>query len=436
MNPYASDMRYMPADAPGGNMMTSEKDIKENTTENKAENKASGDLKKVSKYSALIISISATLAMMLLLAAATFAWFSDTAVTKGSSVITGYMGADLLVNDEAIKDYIRKSKKLAEDAPVSDEEVAAYVAEKGLDTYTRTVKPEGQSAQPEETYYRITDKEMNVITLDHVEPGQAYPVHFFVANTGQLAFTFSAGFRVEESLTGLMRLDKEVENGLFGDIEDPESGTYFRNNPDYKLRHKVLISEQSETVRNEETGELEPVIDPATGKPVDHGGYLEDVLEVYIGKNRDDIKPENYVGTLADIIGKATVSEIGAAGGSDDVNGQTAPRNQAFTGYLLPRPVVEDEYGHIVPQHVEVYEGTTLIRTIENATELGGLNFIVFAPYTMEDEYQYASIKISLGAYTTQVEYEKDGTDCMIYDSGAHGDMVDTGETPPETDSE
>ena len=38
MNPYASDMRYMPEAAPGGNMMTSEKDIKENTTENKAEN--------------------------------------------------------------------------------------------------------------------------------------------------------------------------------------------------------------------------------------------------------------------------------------------------------------------------------------------------------------------------------------------------------------
>ena len=387
--------------------MTSENNAKDNITELQGKRAASGHRGR-SAYAAVFISLAVSAGLLLLLAAATFAWFSFKAVTGGSSVVTGYMGAELLADETTVKNYIKKHIMLThrwkDEDEVTDAMIAAEMSE--LDTYTRRVKPAGQPAGPEETYYRITGREMNVITLDNVEPGQAYPVYFYVANTGQLAFTYSAGIEVKESLTGLDRLGRETREEVFNTNEYPE----YEDNPAWRTRYKVLVNEQGE--RDPDTGE--PVLDPDTGWPVDHGGHLEDVLEVYIGSTHNDIKPENYVGTVADIIGKATVSETGST------EGDTDPRNRLFTGYLIPRAAVTDTEGMVVPVHTEIYDGTELIRTIENAAELGELNFLIVAPESMEDEYQYASISISIGAYTTQVEYEKDGTDCMIYDREAH----------------
>ena len=423
----------------------------------------------VSRFTALILSLLSVIALMAGLVAATFAWFTDTAVTKGSSVVTGYMGADLYFDEATIEEYAKKYVTKTLD-PVEVEKLGLTTLEvdkwtegdwekviqkfktdkeidEEKDKYVRRILKTGEETPTEETYYRITDKELNVITLDNVEPGQAYPVEFYVANTGQLAFTFSSGFHIEKSLTGWMRFYAEKEAGKISETDEK-----------YKVIEKILIEEQTE--KDPEMGE--PKKD-STGKYIDKGGHLEDVLEVYLvpddfykdnpdRKIREAIVKDNYIGTMAEIIGKPAKGDAGNEGGAGNdggagngggagndggagKEGMLKAGNRAFTGYLLPKSAVTQKIAEqdvIVPTDVEIRNGEILIEKKTGVTELGKLSFLIVAPETMEDEYQYASISISLGAFTTQVEYEKDGTDCMIYDEGAHvieGAMTATAST-------
>ncbi len=346
------------------------------------------------KHRELIKSLVISFVALFLLAGATYAWFSDEALTKGSSISAGFMGAELLIDEDLLQKYMEENKP--DDFTGTLDEYATDVLK--LTKYER--KLEGTEAS--ETYYDITNKDLKVITLKSVEPGQVYPVTFYVANIGELAFTYSAGFNVAEgdSLTGTQRLTKEAGEGKYGDVE----AEAYKNNSDYQMKLKVIFSEQWIPDPDPEAGE---------GAYIDNGGHLEDVLKVYIGKDRSDIKDENYVGTIKDIMNKAEGEEA-------------SPSDAAYTGYLLPKSVVTNSGGKIEPQNLTIVypaDETHPEKTIEitGASELGKLNFLIVAPDNMDNRYQYASISLSLGAYATQVEYEEDGTQSIIYDRAAHG---------------
>ena len=381
-----------------------------------------------SKYRTLLTSTVTAVLCMFALAATTYAWFHAKALTRSSSVTTGYMNVELMLSEDTIKEYIIRENWWKESHPeitnpsindVTEADIEKYTGKtepgKDLDKYVRQEWPQDEPyASPSETYYDITDKEMRVITLKDVEPGQVYPVSFYVANTGELAFTYSAGFKVTRSITGLERLDEEVADGKYGGKSesgevDPEEVS---SNREFKKRNRVLTRYQDRVESKDEEGK--PVI-----KYI--GGYLEDVLKVYIvpdditeGQEREAVKDEeNYVGTIAEITG--TTGEDGE---------EVPPLLRRFTGYLLPENEVKitiEGKEYIRPEKVEILDNEgKLIETKENATELGRLRFLIVAPDDMTNLYQYAKLEISLGAYSTQVEYEKDGTNCMIYDNGAH----------------
>ena len=414
---------------------------KRNTTEHSAATRR----RRRRKSRALLVSLAIIVISLTMITGVTWAWFHAKALTGASSVTTGFMNAELLMSEDDIKEQIVKAdpENYPTTAEVTPEAVAAYIAEYKLtETYKRQVGTPGGALGAEETYHVITDKDVKAITLKNVEPGQVYPVHFYVANTGELAFTYSAGFRVDESITGLERLDREVadeENHIYGST--PED---IENNPDFIKRNRVLTRYQKRLQEDPE----DP--DKVTGY---EGGHLEDVLKVYLvpegiseGHEREvlthDDDPDGnpyYVGTIAEIMGKEFEAqeepEIEAEDGREEdgeEETQTALLNRVFTGYLLPESEVRDqeapaELGRIIhPKHVTIVdESGTVIREEENAAELGRLRFIIVAPDDMNNSYQYAQLKISLGAYATQVEYETDGTGYRIYDRGAH-------ETPPD----
>ena len=376
-----------------------------------------------SKYRTLLTSTVTAVLCMFVLAATTYAWFHAKALTKSSSVTTGYMNVELMLSKDTIKEYIIQEdwwkQAWEEKHPgvtpsinnVTEADIEIYTGKtelgKDLDKYVRQEWPAGGEASPSETYYDITDKEMKVITLKDVEPGQVYPVSFYVANTGELAFTYSAGFKVTRSITGLERLDEEVADEVYGVDEEEVS-----SNREFKKRNRVLTRYQDRVESTDEEGK--PVI-----KYI--GGYLEDVLKVYIipddiaeGQEREAVKDEeNYVGTIAEITG--TTGEDGE---------EVPPLLRRFTGYLLPEnevKITKEGKDYIQPVTVEIKnDAGETIETKENVTEIGRLRFLIVAPDDMTNLYQYAKLEISLGAYSTQVEYEKDGTNCMIYDNGAH----------------
>ena len=367
---------------------------------------------------ALLMSIAVTVCSLALLTGTTWAWFHAKALTKDSTVTTGFMNAELLISEAEVKQRIAEEKGCSNPDEVKTEDMTEYLNRYGLDEiYMRYVERPGAAETEITKYYIITDRELQLITLKDIEPGQVYPVHLHIANTGELAFTYSAGFRMKAggSLTGLERLDREVAEGKYGDT--PEE---VETNPEWRKRERVLTRYQSR------------ITDPDSGRIVYAGGHLEDVLKVYIvpdsispGHEREAIADENYAGTVAQIMGKQRIETgedpiAGASAGETDGT-DTAPERSIFTGYLLPASEVTDTGGTIRPvTQTIIYDDGSPPRVEEDASELGELRFIIVAPDDMNNTCQYAQLTIGIGTYATQVEYEYDGTGCRIYDKGAH----------------
>ena len=236
------------------------------------------------RHRELIKSLVISFVALFLLAGATYAWFSDEALTKGSSISAGFMGAELLIDEELLQKYWNENPTEIGYSSLDD----YATQELKLTKYERTLVGESKP----ETYYDITNKDLKVITLKSVEPGQVYPITFYVANIGDLAFTYSAGFSVAEgdSLTGSERLVKEAMKKYEECCEDEAERTekekwewVLGNYPDYKMKWNVLFAEQwiQDPDWNPETAEEGKAV-----PMVDNGGHLEDVLKVYIGKDR------------------------------------------------------------------------------------------------------------------------------------------------------
>ncbi len=349
-----------------------------------------------SLYKRLWFSIISIFVMLAMLVGSTYAWFNSAVTTDGNMVKSGVMAIELIMSEDALK------AKLAEKEKKSIEEV---VIPAGYKEYFRQID--------EMKHYIVTDTETALITFKNVEPGQVYPVTVKVANVGQLAFTYMPTFEIEKetgadpatggqtekalSLTGLETLEREKADseeflghvfteGVYTD-DGTLAGKGLLTNREYEVRYKVL--------RNEQWNKEEDK---------DGGGHLEDVLKVYHGTCEADIKDENYIGTVSDILNK-TVEE-------------------KYKGYLLPYSEVADA----IPnggKKVEISNGTDVIETITHVMEYDELNFIIKMPEEADSLYENASLVLRAGAKATQVEYEKDGRDIMIYDADAANRLVD-----------
>lgn len=315
-------------------------------------NKKEKEDKKITKASFLPVyfGFASILFSFAMLAVATYSWFTDTVIVTGNKANAGNIYIDLLADDEFLNDIDFEGDR------------------ENFRTYVRKVD------DVEKEYYVITNSEVPVIELKNVEPGQVFPVRFYVVNRGSLAVKYSAGFEIQLddngnslSLTGLQTLTKNHNNGL---LEDDE---YQKILSILKLKQTNLAGE-------------------------DIGGHLEDILDVYLGTSEEDIIPENYIGKLKQVM-----------------NGEF----DTFIGYSLPIKEVKDSDGNIIPKHVEIVdmEGN-YVREENNVTELETLEYLIKMPEDATSLYEYASLSFSLGASASQVEYEKDGINNMLYDAG------------------
>lgn len=288
------------------------------------------------------ISIFLALTMLTL---TTYAWFTGTSVVRGSSINSSTLYIDLLAD----KDYL--------------DEINYQGDRTRFKTYSR-VNEDGKN----EDYFVITDSEIPIIKINNVEPGQIYPVKFYVVNRGELATKFSAAFNIQ--------VDKDGNELSFTGLETLEMDKETLGQDNYDYYKSILNEKQLDSEGN------------------DIGGHLEDILDVYVGSDENDAIPKNYVGKLSQVL-----------------NGDLG----AYTGYSLPVKELVDN-GKIVPKTVNIVdlEGNVLM---ENVTEIQKLEYLIKMPEDATSIYEYASLTFSLGATATQAEYEKDGTNSMIYDS-------------------
>lgn len=337
-------------------------------------------------YKKLWLNLLSTVLMSFIFVGATYAWFSSFAFTKGNKITTGFMAIDILMSENDLQDKISGTDKTVSDFPL----------------YTRPIDTTDDEENNPEYHYIITNEDVALIKFENAEPGQIYPVKVKLANVGQLAIKYTPSFAVEVddtgnslSLNGLQNLDKQkaaseaylghafVAKDYNSDFDLASRGLL--TNREYEVRKRVLEREQIDHDLLSETYNQ------------NIGGHLEDVLKVYVGESADDIKLENYLGTVSDVISSTTAY---------------------YQGYLLPYDVVKDDIdlgGKIVP----IIDGETIIDIKYNVTEYGELNFLIVLPEDTSNLYQYASLTLKVGAQATQVEYEKDGLDIMIYDEGA-----------------
>lgn len=358
------------------------------------------------KYTPIYIGFISVVISMALLAASTYAWFTDNAQAKGSRIGAGNLFIELLAD----KEYLNK-------LGYDDEKISGF----GFQTYTREEKKE--PGNETKTYYIITGSKVPVITLNKMEPGQVYPVKFHILNAGDLAVKYSAAFRTqvdtdgnELSFTGLETLERErAESEKY--IKDTDKVEFsFAADTEYsydeELANKGYLTHKEYDKMKEILEKKQVARDPKTLKPLEDydledetqnlGGRLEDILDVYVGASEADIKPENYIGKLCDI-------KDGKLG--------------AFGGYSLPLSEVAGEDGIVVPKDVTIYDADGEVsRTVTGVTEIGTLNYLIKMPEEADSKYEYSSLTFSLGATATQVEYEKDGINSMIYDADTRTD--------------
>ncbi len=323
-----------------------------------------------SLYTRLWTSIAVIFVMLAMLAGSTYAWFTSDALTKNNGMNAGVMAADLLMGETDL-----------------EAELTKVGSEKTKEDYAKYIRQINN-----EDYYIVTDEGMAYFKIEKAEPGQIYPVKMRFANTGQLAFTYVPYFEVSRngageplSFTGLEVLAKEkaaseehtgvpfAEGDYTYDAALAEAGLL--TNRDFETRKRVLEREQSD-------------------HGTDIGGHLENVLKVYTGTTEEDITEENYIGTISDIMGGAL----------------------DYRGYLLPYPEIKDSLPD--GKEVEIKDGATVIETKTGVTETEELSLLVKMPDDTGNLYQYASLILKIGIHIRQVEYEHDGFDIMIYDTG------------------
>ena len=194
------------------------------TTNNKKDNTKKTKRRAYESLLLLLLTIS-------LFITATFAWFTDSAFSKGNKVFAGNLYVDIIVSEEDLKEQL-----LANFDDVDESNVEEYITNNYANyKYVRTYEgADGNNVT--DTYYRISAMPdtlangLSSINLYNVEPGQAKKVHVQYLNNGDLAFKAGGALKLEydtdsktlKSYTGLETLNQQIN-------PDAKVGTYKNN---------------------------------------------------------------------------------------------------------------------------------------------------------------------------------------------------------------
>lgn len=427
--------------------------------------------RKKSYKNRFITSIITLLLTVSCFVSVSYAWFTNSAYVSGNKVFAGNLMVDVLISEEDLKANLVKSGVIN-----NNEEPLPGT----LDSFKYVREFEDGTRQ---TYYyasripaTVNEQtiDTSIIHVENVEPGQAIRVKVNIVNSGDLALKAAGALRVEESLTGLQTF-KVNNNGSYpnfsvgGNMPDASNKSGYASIDQVTFLFNTLLNIQAEDTTD---AEGDNIITTGDKNFKDVGGHLEDVLCVYLLEDvgdgdlnfeREDLnetlevlkQDERFFGTLKQF---QYMLENGANptednkkvydsyfSGSIELNAHDYKRRlerdyQRYlayaSGYCLPlSEMQEHDNENKIPKdgkNVEVFDadGKSLY-TRMGVSEIDTINFLLYMPLEAGDEYQNASISLSLGATASQVEYEKDDFDYMIYDMSAQNTSHTAPLTPP-----
>ncbi len=357
-----------------------------------------------------LLSIVALIVCLAMLTVGTFAWFTDTATVKGNKVYAGNLYVDVVAKGAKIAAALDPEYK--EDDSVENHKFENVKAENSA-AFDKPVK---SGSETENDYFIVTDKTVPLIKLENVEPGSTWPVDIDVKNSGDLAISYSAGFSID---TGMSKTGLETLEEQYSDKTDPE----------YSFRKAKLGAKQKNSAGADIGKKLEEVLEvyavtkaeyeksnkenAAEGKSMDL--LKEDVVDPATG---EVTKKANYIGTVDQIIkcnDAAYMAGLTDATKKAELLAVAARLAANASGYCVPTDVAKDpDWSGSVP----VYNTAGgLVETKTGVSDIGTAYYAIHMPTTVDDLYQNASITLNVGVTATQVEFETDGTNVMIYDN-------------------
>ena len=412
-----------------------------------------------------------------LLIVSTYAWFTDSAYSKGNKFFAGTLFVDVIANEQdLVKKYNIGKDEASKLDPLDHDEIKTALESLGYKQYKRTYPIESGGTNSD-YYYVITNTDAGVVNLYNLEPGQVRYVHTDYVNTGDLAFKTAGAlkFNEEDSFTGLETLERQYSNE-----EDIFKNKYAVNednqinpaNLDYDINNNTLTEEEYNH-RKTKLINLQAIEDDNGNieldgkKYIDNGGHLEDILEVYVLDNYKDIDRTIFTDLNSDkhkecFFGNLKQFEFLVENGPTSLNNDdNYDENGNYKLHTLEELLNEDfddlsndekymvyynslsanlykDYqrylnkagGYCLPIDTITNNGVLASKDGVNvkvydpkegdyqykASEIGGSDFIIYMPETASSIYQNASISLELGVTASQVEFEMDDTGYMIYD--------------------
>ena len=144
---------------------------------------------------------------------ATYAWFTDSAYSKGNKIFSGNLYIDIIVDEDTLlKNHESDYQKWIEDDENKTKTFDDYISEElKYESYIRKYA-DGTS----DTFYYVTDEDEASCNLYNIEPGQANFLNVKYLNTGDLAFRAAGALKIDvddngnkNSYTGLDTLNQQ-----------------------------------------------------------------------------------------------------------------------------------------------------------------------------------------------------------------------------------
>ena len=162
---------------------------------------------------------------------ATYAWFTDSAFSKGNKVFSGNLYVDVVETEKVLQDIYQTEWENYNDANEPDISFSDFLQTvKGYKLYERKYQ-DGEDVVTD-NYYIITGTDAGTINLYNMEPGQVKDVSVKYINKGDLALSAAGAIKIDlkedgtrKSFTGIETLldqyrllDNEITDSGFNDF--------------------------------------------------------------------------------------------------------------------------------------------------------------------------------------------------------------------------
>ena len=246
------------------------------------------------------ISLLLLLLTISLFVTATFAWFTDSAFSKGNKVFAGNLYVDVIATEQEVVDRynleynanLTIGNTYEAHETIKNRIVDAYGYEPYIKKY-RNPYFENETNTPGveeflyDYYYIITDEEAATMNLYNVEPGQFKVASIHYLNSGDLAFRAAGAIKIDtevlpqgdgqpdrvvnKSYTGLENLNRQFKDGEdfyknnYAVMDDDETGNqYIDPLLIYNSNNGIKAKHQSTEIPEEE--HVEPTHDSLQSK--------------------------------------------------------------------------------------------------------------------------------------------------------------------------